>query len=99
MLRGHQPVKVAAVAEAVGYESESSFGKVFKRVMGVSPGGYRHRHQGGVHEETLNGVEPPALLEVSRDSGRGPTLTAVRRSKSGAAVRGRRAVPHLSQTH
>jgi len=41
MMRQKQPGKMAAVASAVGYESESSFGKVFRRVMGVSPGKYR----------------------------------------------------------
>lgn len=45
MLRDLRPVTMAAVAAAVGYESESSFGKVFKRVMGSSPGVYRQRHQ------------------------------------------------------
>ncbi len=46
MLRGVRPVGTASIAAAVGYESESSFGKAFKRVMGVSPGGYRQRHAG-----------------------------------------------------
>lgn len=45
MLREHQPAAMPAVADAVGYESESSFGKAFKRVMGVSPGTYRQRHR------------------------------------------------------
>lgn len=45
MLRGQQPIKMAAIATTVGYESESSFGKVFRRVMGVSPGEYRKRYQ------------------------------------------------------
>jgi AraC-like DNA-binding protein len=44
MLRGHRPVTMLSVATAVGYESESSFGKAFKRVMGTSPGEYRQRH-------------------------------------------------------
>src|SRR5207248_1152507 len=43
MMRQMQRPKMAAVAEAVGYQSESSFGKVFRRVMGVSPGNYRQR--------------------------------------------------------
>jgi AraC family transcriptional activator of mtrCDE len=34
-------MKVAAIAAAVGYESEAAFGKVFKRSLGVSPGRYR----------------------------------------------------------
>jgi len=37
----------AAIASAVGYESESSFGKVFSRVMGMSPGTYRSKIQAG----------------------------------------------------
>jgi len=32
---------VAAVARAVGYETEGSFGKVFKRYTGTTPGDYR----------------------------------------------------------
>lgn len=45
MLREHPPAKMVAVAAAVGYESESSFGKAFKRVMDKSPGQYRRQHQ------------------------------------------------------
>jgi AraC-like DNA-binding protein len=41
MMRADRPPKLAAIASAVGYESESSFGKAFRRVMGVSPGRYR----------------------------------------------------------
>ncbi|MBU1190091.1 MAG: AraC family transcriptional regulator [Gammaproteobacteria bacterium] len=41
MLREQQAIKMASVAAAVGYESESSFGKAFKRVMGTTPGEYR----------------------------------------------------------
>jgi AraC-like DNA-binding protein len=41
MLLANRPMKLAAIASAVGYESESSFGKVFNRVMGISPGKYR----------------------------------------------------------
>jgi AraC-like DNA-binding protein len=44
MIREGHPLKLAALASAVGYESESAFGKVFRRVMGVSPGKYRHAH-------------------------------------------------------
>jgi transcriptional regulator GlxA family with amidase domain len=39
--------EMAAIASAVGYESESSFGKVFSRVMGMSPGTYRSKIQAG----------------------------------------------------
>lgn len=41
MMRANRPIKLASIASAVGYESESSFGKVFRRVMGISPGKYR----------------------------------------------------------
>ncbi|AUX48504.1 AraC family transcriptional regulator [Sorangium cellulosum] len=45
MMRERRSMKLAAIADAVGYESESSFGKVFRRVMGVSPGRYRLNHR------------------------------------------------------
>lgn len=45
MMRENRPLKLAAIASAVGYESESAFGKVFRRVIGVSPGKYRQDHQ------------------------------------------------------
>ena len=41
MMRATPPIKLAEIALAIGYESESSFGKAFRRVMGVSPGKYR----------------------------------------------------------
>ncbi len=37
----HGEMTVAAVARAVGYETEGSFGKVFKRYTGTTPGDYR----------------------------------------------------------
>lgn len=40
MLRERQ-ASVAAVAERVGYESEASFAKAFKRRIGVAPGSFR----------------------------------------------------------
>lgn len=42
--RERRPIKIAAIASAVGYESESSFGKVFKRILRISPGAYRQRY-------------------------------------------------------
>jgi AraC-like DNA-binding protein len=45
MMREQRPVTLAAMASAVGYASESAFGKVFRRVLGVSPGQYRQNHQ------------------------------------------------------
>jgi transcriptional regulator GlxA family with amidase domain len=41
MMRESRPAKLTAIAGAVGYESDSAFGKVFRRVMGISPGLYR----------------------------------------------------------
>jgi transcriptional regulator GlxA family with amidase domain len=40
LMRERPPMKLAAIAAAVGYESESSFGKVFRRVRQ-----YRRRHE------------------------------------------------------
>jgi AraC-like DNA-binding protein len=57
LMRESRGMKLGAIAAAVGYESESSFGKVFRRVMGVSPGQYRRRHQ-RVDDRTT-GVVPP----------------------------------------
>jgi AraC-like DNA-binding protein len=33
--------KMFEIAQRVGYDSESSFSKAFKRLMGKSPGAYR----------------------------------------------------------
>jgi AraC-like DNA-binding protein len=35
---------LSEIAVAVGYESESAFGKAFRRIMGVSPGKYRQQY-------------------------------------------------------
>jgi hypothetical protein len=43
LMQESRPMKLVAIAAAVGYESESSFGKVFRRVMGISPGQYHRR--------------------------------------------------------
>ena len=43
MMRAERPKKLAVIAAAVGYESESAFGKAFRRTMGCSPGRYRQQ--------------------------------------------------------
>ncbi|CAM2150999.1 AraC family transcriptional regulator, alkane utilization regulator [Pararobbsia alpina] len=40
----HGSKPVAAIAEQVGYESESAFHRAFKREFGVPPAGWRKRH-------------------------------------------------------
>lgn len=40
-------VKVAAIAERVGYESEAAFSRAFKRETGVSPAAWRRARQDG----------------------------------------------------
>jgi AraC family transcriptional activator of mtrCDE len=38
-------LSTAAVAEKVGYRSESAFGKAFKKITGIGPGAFRRRHR------------------------------------------------------
>ncbi len=42
---------LAEIASSLGYESESAFGKAFKRVMGCSPRHYKRRGVRGLQEE------------------------------------------------
>ena len=65
LMRESRGMKLAAIAAAVGYESESSFGKVFRRVMGISPGQYRHRHQ-RVDEGSGPNRHPPKKRTAAR---------------------------------
>jgi AraC-like DNA-binding protein len=46
----HGDATIASVARAVGYENESSFGKVFKRYTGQAPGEFRARSNGDIVE-------------------------------------------------
>jgi AraC-like DNA-binding protein len=46
-------VKVSQVAGEVGYGSEAAFSRAFKRVMGVSPAEWRHRHRADVSQLDL----------------------------------------------
>ncbi len=40
LLRGDP---IAAVASAVGYDTDTAFGKAFKKYAGVTPGGFRRQ--------------------------------------------------------
>jgi transcriptional regulator GlxA family with amidase domain len=50
LLRMDRGRKLAAVAAAIGYDSDTAFSKAFRREMGVSPGEYRRRHLAGPRE-------------------------------------------------
>ncbi len=73
MMRQSHPPKMAAIASAVGYESESSFGKVFRRVLGVSPGKYR-RSSGQEMEKELGMLDKSSA--ISRRARRAGTRAA-----------------------
>ena len=62
MMRERRSMKLAAIASAVGYESESSFGKAFRRVMGVSPGMYRKGHPPHADEQTVSERDEAAFI-------------------------------------
>ena len=47
---------ICDIASSLGYESESAFGKAFKRVMGCSPGQYSRRSHLGPASSTA--IEP-----------------------------------------
>lgn len=50
---------IADIAASLGYESESAFGKAFKRVMGHSPGQYSRRFSTTIRADT------PAVINAS----------------------------------
>ena len=45
-LLADRPLKVAAAAHAVGYESEAAFSRAFKKATGTAPGAWRRRADG-----------------------------------------------------
>jgi AraC-like DNA-binding protein len=51
MIRNGRHLKLAALASIVGYESESAFSKVFRRVIGVSPAQYRRTRSNDAEQE------------------------------------------------
>jgi transcriptional regulator GlxA family with amidase domain len=38
-------MSVQEIAHQVGYQDASSFGRLFRQIVGISPGAYRHRFQ------------------------------------------------------
>jgi AraC-like DNA-binding protein len=72
--------KLVDVAQAVGYDSDSSFQRVFKRVYGASPGEYRRRH-------TLRGPASHAAAESGSTARRWATPSLTARSAAGGARR------------
>jgi AraC-like DNA-binding protein len=62
---------VAEVANDVGYESEPSFNRAFKRQFGLPPAQFRRASR-----STRNRVDKPALKTVSRRAAASPPLTA-----------------------
>jgi len=61
-----------AIALAVGYESESAFGKTFKRVMGCSPRQFSRGRDPGIQRNTVTNPQISAqsiVAKASRASG------------------------------
>jgi AraC-like DNA-binding protein len=51
---------IAEIALDVGYESEVSFSRAFKREMGMAPGAYRRRHREFLTRQAV--VESPIAM-------------------------------------
>ncbi len=68
VLLSEERLSVAEVATRLGYESEPSFSRAFKRHTGVPPGSVRRqmpaRADGGVRDDRLARRQPVALLPV-----------------------------------
>ena len=43
---------IIEIAEGVGYQSEASFGRIFKKHFGIGPAGYRRNHKAASIQET-----------------------------------------------
>jgi AraC-like DNA-binding protein len=56
---------LSAIASSLGYESESSFGKAFKRVMGCSPKQYSHRGSSTLRSLTANEAAYDHQMELT----------------------------------
>jgi AraC-like DNA-binding protein len=57
---------VAGIARSLGYESESAFGKAFRRVMGCSPRQYsRHESSAPLRSSTVKEADRDDLMELA----------------------------------
>ena len=45
-------LSLGEIGRRVGYETESAFGKAFKRSLGATPGQYRRQQDASAHERT-----------------------------------------------
>jgi AraC-like DNA-binding protein len=94
LMRESRGMKLAAIGATVGYESESSFGKVFRRVMGISPGQYRRRTNESTRPVGPNRNRSKKRKAAQRAEGRTaescrPVRSVIRRNrKSRVAERG-----------
>ena len=56
---------LSAIAQSLGYESESAFGKAFKRVMGCSPKQYSHGSSSTPRSLTANEASYDHQMELT----------------------------------
>jgi AraC-like DNA-binding protein len=57
---------LSAIASSLGYESESAFGKAFKRVMGCSPRQYSRGSNPAPHSQTAEKAARDQLMELAK---------------------------------
>jgi len=48
MMTSDESMKLCSIAQSVGYDTSSAFGKAFKRIMGVTPAEYKSAHCPGI---------------------------------------------------
>jgi AraC-like DNA-binding protein len=56
---------ISAIASSLGYESESAFGKAFKRVIGCSPRQYSHGSSRNPHSSTADEASDGHQMELT----------------------------------
>jgi AraC-like DNA-binding protein len=67
-------IKIAAVAAEVGYSSEASFSRAFKKIVGVSPSLWRNRREDG--EDAITAIAGHDLRTIGHSGPRMVRLTA-----------------------